>query len=453
MYFLETSEGDVEASADTFDEAVAAAIDYYPNHGTYLITWGIEGARTRTRVAYHADRDPLEIDVPTRTSVLRIVEPAYASEQFQPGSSPVVIEFNRRDYTFIPVLAPEVTRWPFLMSRTSVRGAEYPDAIRSYVYGFRDSSWKNDTVDSITFAIAGVPYTIWINETSLLRWNDESPSEWYSMYRLVTEDNGEPLEVDDSLDNREIDMDADSLIETNDPAELLRFIADLAQAEDPSVMRARMLDLSPAKRRSSERTSAREDDLYKRAKLIQEELAGDDPTVNPRGRRGKKNPSASSEHAELAKEKFEEFHRHAPTKIFSAKTPMPTRVKELGPSLFVLYSSTKNDPDTGLPVKNAVRYIHEHDSAGVTSYVPVASGGVEVPAFIRDCTAVVRLGKCLGYAWTDEQSGGERERTRLGADLYATPCGRALLVIKDRRDVIAMVWGGALGVESRGIVG
>jgi len=38
-------------------------------------------------------------------------------------------------------------------------------------------------------------------------------------------------------------------------------------------------------------------------------------------------------------------------------------------------------------------------------------------------------------------------------ELYTIPAGTALLVVEDKRHVAAIIWGGALGVECRGIVG
>lgn len=469
MFFVETYPGAIEdgleerAQADTFYGAIREALDLGE---PCVITWGIDArVRTelafgsyRTRVAYFASRDPerrdLEIDGNVeRVRVLRLLEPAYVPIEFQPMQPPVEVEIDRRTwFNVFPRLAPEVERWPFAMARTRVRGAEYPAPIAAYVEGFRDSSYGNDATDSITFAIGDVGYTVWINPTSLLQWADDAPTEWYSMYRLRDTNDGERMSIQDMLDARELDWQADSIVETNDPAELLRVIAELKANENPAAMRARNLEIGSVRKRSVPRERT---DFDERVRRIQEELALDDLEVNPSGRRARRNPSDDeSEQARLAKEKFEEFHRHPPAKIFTGKTKMPTRVRELGPALFVLYASTKNDPDTGKPVKEAVRYIHEHDSAGVTTYTPVSSGGVEVPAFIRECEAVVLLGTCMGYAWTDEKTGKEREaKPRPRPELYTTPCGRALLVIQDRREVIAMVWGGALGVEARGIVG
>lgn len=175
-------------------------------------------------------------------------------------------------------------------------------------------------------------------------------------------------------------------------------------------------------------------------------------TQNPSWRR---NPSGALEAAalEAAKSKFEEFHRKKPTKVFEGKNPIPPRVRRLGDAKFVLYRSSKNDPDTGRPVKKPIDYIHDHDP-GVETFTPGRGADTDVPDFIREANALVLLGQCLGFAFKDD-SGKEREAQAIRPlpELYATPCGRALLVIQDKADVLAIMWGGALDVEARGIVG
>ena len=79
---------------------------------------------------------------------------------------------------------------------------------------------------------------------------------------------------------------------------------------------------------------------------------------------------------------------------------------------------------------------------------------VDVPGQFREAPALTRLGYLLGFCF-ETKTGAEREAQAADPfpDLYTTPCGKCLLIIQDRRDVLAMTWGGGLGVYPRGIDG
>lgn len=456
----ETGENDTgfEVREDDFVSAVAWIRVTLRSRDRFAIYVGDEHGPDRRIAFFAGDQDPLNNN-DEGVQILRVLEPACLPEEWQPGSAPITIragtrDTNERTQTFKPVLAPELEQFSFVMEPVGARGGAYPRPLTTYVQSFRDTSYGNDVTDSIAFAVAGVPYKVFIQPAKIFERATEADPIRYVMYELQNDDG----DVAQAIGDDDVNW-SETFMEVESPEEFLRVIAEMASVEDPLKRRTAMLDLKPSRESARKRAAhIGGEDLYERAKLLRQEIDDNDPRINPRGRRARarKNPAGDYDQQEqfrLAKEKFEEFHRYEPHKIFSAKTPMPTRVRELGASLFVLYESKKNDPDTGLPVKDAIRYIHEHDSAGVATYTPVSSGGVEVPAWIRETTSVVRLGKCLGYAWTDDK-GKEREtKIRPTPELYTTPCGRALLVIQDRREVIAMVWGGALGVESRGIVG
>ena len=77
-----------------------------------------------------------------------------------------------------------------------------------------------------------------------------------------------------------------------------------------------------------------------------------------------------------------------------------------------------------------------------------------MPAEFTGAQALVLLGDNLGYSF--ELDGNDVEA--VGQDdpypeLYCTPCGKCLLVIEGKREVLAMMRGGALGVFARGIDG
>jgi hypothetical protein len=154
--------------------------------------------------------------------------------------------------------------------------------------------------------------------------------------------------------------------------------------------------------------------------------------------------------------KYKEFHRYDPKTVgeFPASFRIPQAVHRAGPAKHVLYQSGKVDPETLRKPRRPVDYIHEHD-AGVVCYVTDGDGPlVDVPRAFVEAQALTRLGYCLGFKFEDAD--GEEcdaEGRPPLPDLYCTPCGKCLLVIQDRKTVLAMMWGGALGVFGRGIDG
>jgi hypothetical protein len=174
--------------------------------------------------------------------------------------------------------------------------------------------------------------------------------------------------------------------------------------------------------------------------------------------RERRNPASAQ--LEDAKAKFEEFHRKKPTKVgeFANSFRIPSQVGELGKAVHVLYRSNKKDPATGKQPKKPVDYIHEH-YAGVKAYACERPYGVtrleqcDVPDFITKCDALVLLGFCLGFRYKDDDGEHDAEGEEPLPELYATPCGKALLIIQSKKEVLAMIWGGGLGVWARGIDG
>jgi hypothetical protein len=167
----------------------------------------------------------------------------------------------------------------------------------------------------------------------------------------------------------------------------------------------------------------------------------------------------SPEAARAAIDKYIEFHRYEPKKVgsFPAAFRIPEQMHLAGRARWVTYSSTKVDPETLKKPRNAISYIHEHD-AGVNAYLPSAAdadgGVVDVPGRFLNIEALTRLGVCLGFCFED--ANGEKceaEGSSPMPDLYTTPDGKCLLVIQSRSKVLAMMWGGGLGVFARGIDG
>lgn len=173
----------------------------------------------------------------------------------------------------------------------------------------------------------------------------------------------------------------------------------------------------------------------------------------------KRNPTTRVN--EDALEKYREFSRLEPDEVICEEDQqMPRHAACLGKALHVMYRSEKIDPETDKrPRGGAQNYIHEHD-AGVHVYDPDPDGDLghgdieDVPECETDTTLVL-LGQCLGLAWKsdvdDEEYECEWDDPEI--ELYCTTSGKMLVVVGGKREILYLIWGGALGVEARGIVG
>lgn len=140
---------------------------------------------------------------------------------------------------------------------------------------------------------------------------------------------------------------------------------------------------------------------------------------------------------------------------------IPGFIYRVGDAVNTDYESDKLNPETGED-EGWIPYTHEHD-AGVGVYMPrgelklteeeAEADRVTVPAWIRNTDQMTWLGRCLGFRFREE--GGrvvEAKGTKPLPELYASPSGKALFVIQNKRRLIAIIWGGSLAVERRGIV-
>lgn len=172
--------------------------------------------------------------------------------------------------------------------------------------------------------------------------------------------------------------------------------------------------------------------------------------------RGKKNPSLP-ESLEKAVKLYTDFHRFEPKDIgeFHDDFFIPTEGVLVGPALMVLYTSDKVDPYSLVPPDKPEHYYHEHkDGVNVVRFDAPASDGTvkKLPKRIYGETSLTRLGDCDGFFYLNKDDDEVEARCKGNTELYATPDGKALLVIENKRDVIAALWGGKLDVEPRGIV-
>lgn len=156
--------------------------------------------------------------------------------------------------------------------------------------------------------------------------------------------------------------------------------------------------------------------------------------------------------------KYIEFHQFEPDEIgaFDPSFRIPKTVYLAGDAVHVLYRSDKLNPMTGRD-EGVIDYIHEHEKGVKVYRTDRASGGKpkKVPLYITRVETLTRLGRCLGFAYRDNGTGFDVEATpsRGRCELYTIPSGKALIVVERRAKAVALVWGGQLGVEWRGIVG
>jgi len=171
-----------------------------------------------------------------------------------------------------------------------------------------------------------------------------------------------------------------------------------------------------------------------------------------------------SRDAERAIETYERFHRYAPKNIgeFHKSFAIPSSLVNLGRGKWVTYRSGKVDPATLKKPRGTVDYIHEFDS-GVNVYVPGSNkkATLKTPSEFVEADALTLLGTCLGFCYKDRGDDNNARRdlgievaaTAPYPELYTVASGRCLVVVQSKREVLALIYGGSLGVFARGIDG
>lgn len=143
-----------------------------------------------------------------------------------------------------------------------------------------------------------------------------------------------------------------------------------------------------------------------------------------------------------AQELYEEFYQFKARSARQVDLKLPTSVTLEGHMRATMYASDKWERKTN-------GYRHEHE-AGVRIYVP--GGRTRVPAHIVRCEAFVRLGDCLGVEYIDTE-GNEVLVSDKGCDLYASANAKALLIVRRKPLIVeALIWGGKLDIDGRGIL-
>lgn len=174
--------------------------------------------------------------------------------------------------------------------------------------------------------------------------------------------------------------------------------------------------------------------------------------------RRRRNPTkAMPRDLEKAVKLYTDFHRFEPKDInaFGEYFMIPHEGVMVGPALMVLYTSDKVDPYSLVPPDKPEHYYHEHkDGVKVVRFDAHEDEGPikKVPKRIYNVGSLTRLGDCDGYFYLNKDDDEVFAECTRNVELYATPDGKALLVIEKKCHVTAAIWGGKLNVEPRGIV-
>lgn len=150
------------------------------------------------------------------------------------------------------------------------------------------------------------------------------------------------------------------------------------------------------------------------------------------------------------------FNEFTPKEVGEMTIDVPVDVLRVGEASWVSYRSDKWSDGWH-------NYIHDHDPGvhctlhGDRAFQRSGYSGKwrTPPAFVRNADTLTLLGGCIGHGWVTS-NGVEDEKTyrrKDNAELYCTPNGKALLVIVNKRRLDAVIWGGKLDVQNRGIVG
>jgi len=157
-----------------------------------------------------------------------------------------------------------------------------------------------------------------------------------------------------------------------------------------------------------------------------------------------------------AKRLYKTFHQFEPIKVgeFHRDFKIPRRAMRVGRAHTMYYTSDKLNPETGKD-EGPIKYFHEHGPSVFVHFLDMRGIGIikPVPPRIYTAKSLVLIGQCDGFDYEDED-GGMRKARGVGRkpEWYCIPSGKALLVVQDKRKVLALVWGGKLRIEWRGVV-
>jgi len=163
-----------------------------------------------------------------------------------------------------------------------------------------------------------------------------------------------------------------------------------------------------------------------------------------------------SEELQRAERLYKTFHQFEPSDIgeFHPSFLIPRVGVQVGYAQQMLYRSDKLNPETGAD-EGCIDYIHDHGpNVRALRFGRGARGqSTLVPPWLRASKEFVLLGACLGFCYADADEGVVyAEAVEPYPDWYTSRCGRALLVVTERRCLEALFFGGRLRVGARGVV-
>lgn len=170
---------------------------------------------------------------------------------------------------------------------------------------------------------------------------------------------------------------------------------------------------------------------------------------------------ANGRDIDAAMARYQTFHAKEPIRIAELDHELPTRWKEVGDALAVMYRTDKWKKDG-----NDEDYKHLHDKGddkpydigkGVRIYEPTRSGGQSLP--VSRPQAITLLGYCLGVFVRKDEDGEIYEANPRGCYLFSSPSGDMLAIYSPHEQAdgssgfLAVMAGGNLRVLKDGIDG
>lgn len=151
-------------------------------------------------------------------------------------------------------------------------------------------------------------------------------------------------------------------------------------------------------------------------------------------------------------DKFGEFHQLSPKKVgsFGNSFKIPTTAYCVGEATCTYYRSKKWD--------NVMHeYYHDHEGGvKVYSSLPVEKYNcikTFVPKYCQVST-LIKLGDNIGLDFIDlDNEERQLKITKPFPELYCNPTGNCLYIVDEKTVLVALLWGGHLSVQKRGIVG
>jgi hypothetical protein len=148
---------------------------------------------------------------------------------------------------------------------------------------------------------------------------------------------------------------------------------------------------------------------------------------------------------------FTGFHDYDPRDVgkLNASLIIPEAVFYAGPCTYVTYRSNKWNDGTH-------DYIHK-----IESYPRVSLGFVDedtgrtrrVPSRISNNATLVQIQtRAIGFGYR-KLDGEEQHAEVSGCQWFWHPVGKALLLIRNKRKLVAIAWGGKLDFKPQGLVG